>query len=227
MVIIAGMDEAGRGPMLGPIVFAIVVVNEQQNLFLEKNGINDSKQLTKKKREILYDIIVENCEFYFIMDIKAKDIDFQRSTGLTLNQIEVNAFQKILKKYKGKLDKLYIDAADVNENRFGLNFKDLTSANIISEHKADSMYCVVGAASILAKVTRDRFVDEIQYEMNQFDPELPKVGSGYPNNITKNFVREYYRKYNKLAPCVRKSWKSSINILNEFKGPEQASLDDF
>ena len=112
--------------------------------------VRDSKKCSPKRREILAKQIKEIALEYEILVIPASDIDDMRRV-MTLNEIEVNAFIKVIKKLKPEI--CYVDSADVNEERFakdilsGLTFK----TNIISKHKADDIYPVVSAASILAK----------------------------------------------------------------------------
>ena len=110
---ICGVDEAGRGPVIGPLVVAGVIFNNELKLIDFK--VKDSKKLTPKRREILAMIIKQNCINYEILVIPAKDIDDMRKV-MNLNEIEVNAFSKIIKKLKPEI--CFVDSADVNEKRF-------------------------------------------------------------------------------------------------------------
>jgi len=210
---ISGVDEAGRGPVFGPLVIAGVSFKDENNL--RKYGIKDSKQLTPKKREELSIKIKKICLDYKILVISARDIDDMRKV-MTLNEIEVNGFSQIIKKLKPKI--CYVDSVDVNEKRFGRTIQsNLTfKLEIISEHKADEKYAVVGAASIIAKTKRDEIIKEIEKELTK---KLNKpLGSGYPADpITQDFLHSWFRKYGKLPPYVRHSWKTSKNILNQNK----------
>jgi ribonuclease HII len=142
---------------------------------------------------------------------------------MTLNEIEVNGFAKVIKKLRPEI--VYVDSADVNEKRFGndilnnLSFKP----EIISKHKADDIYPVVSAASILAKTKRDEDVRRIGVELeNKLNMPL---GSGYPADpITIRFLRAWVDKYGKLPPYTRHSWKTAMNIL---KVNSTKKLDDF
>jgi ribonuclease HII len=129
-----------------------------------------------------------------------------------------------LKPYVDKINELQLDAADVNEQRFGNNFKDIFSGKIISKHKGDSLFVSVGAASILAKVQRDHEIIRLQENMKKFDPTLPSFGSGYPTDA-KPFLRAFVKKYKKLPEIARKSWKTSSKILKEELDPKQTALD--
>ena len=217
---ICGTDEAGRGPVLGPLVVAGVMFDEEKKL--NNLSVKDSKKLTPRKRESLSRAIRENSAVYEILVIPARDIDDMRKV-MTLNEIEVNAFVKVIKKLKPRI--CYVDSADVNEERFGknissgLNFK----AKIISRHKADDIYPVVSAASILAKTRRD-------YEIRIISNELEKkinlpLGSGYPADpITRNFLISWLKEYGKLPPYTRHSWKTAQNLLMD---KNIKKLDDY
>lgn len=218
------MDEAGRGPAIGPLVFGLVLVSKKQENELKEKGIKDSKALTLKQREQYKKIIEENAFEFATLQLSAGEIDDQRAQGINLNQIEVIAFKNLLKPYADKIDELQLDAADVNEQRFGNNFKDIFTGKIISKHKGDSLFIAVGAASILAKVQRDHEIIRLQENMKEFDPTLPSFGSGYPTDA-KPFLRAYVAKYKELPEIARKSWKTCSKILKEELDPKQTTLD--
>ena len=115
---ISGVDEAGRGPVFGPLVIAGVSFKDDDNL--RKYGIKDSKQLTAIKREEILKRIKKICIDYKILVISARDIDDMRKV-MTLNEIEINGFSQIIKKLKPKI--CYVDSVDVNEKRFGRNLQ--------------------------------------------------------------------------------------------------------
>ena len=142
---------------------------------------------------------------------------------MTLNEIEVNAFSKVIDKLKP--DICYVDAADVNEKRFGKNILSRLSfkPKIISRHKADDTYLVVGAASILAKTTRDEIVRKIAADLEK-KLNLP-LGSGYPADpITKKFLKTWVETYGKLPAHVRYSWKTAQKLM---KNSTMRTLDDY
>jgi ribonuclease HII len=217
---ICGVDEAGRGPCFGPLVVAGILVENDAELV--RIGVNDSKQLTPKKREQLAPQITRLATKYELIILPATDIDDLRKT-MTINQLEVFAFSKIIEKLKP--DICYVDAADVNEERFGrdilshLSFKP----QMISRHKADEMYPIVGAASILAKVTRDDHVRRIAQEL---EPKLNlPFGSGYPADpVTKKFLETWVSRFGSLPPYVRRSWETCQKLMNEQKTKR---LDEF
>jgi ribonuclease HII len=183
---LAGIDEAGRGPVLGPMVIAAVVVDERNVPKLEELGVKDSKRLTPRRREKLFDEIIYLLDDYVVLELWPEEIDSREGT---LNEFEVENFVKALNSLKVKPDVIYIDAADVKEARFGeeigkrLNFK----AEIVAEHKADDKFVPVSAASILAKVTRDRAIEKLKGRYGE-------IGSGYPSDPrTRAFLESYYR----------------------------------
>ena len=217
---ICGVDEAGRGPVFGPLVIAGALFEDDSDLV--KLNVRDSKKIAPKRREYLAEIIKKIAVNYEILTISASDIDDMRKV-MTLNEIEVNAFSKVVDKLKP--DICYVDAADVNERRFG---KDILlgvsfKPKMISKHKADDTYPIVGAASILAKTTRDEIVHKLAADLEK---KLNlSLGSGYPADpITKKFLKTWVETYGELPPHVRHSWKTAQNLV---KGNNIRKLDDF
>jgi ribonuclease HII len=217
---ICGVDEAGRGPVIGPLVIA--GVSYEDDSFLIKYNIRDSKKITPKTREMLANKIKKSAITYEILTINASDIDDMRKV-MTLNELEVNAFSQVIKKLEPEL--CFVDAADVNEKRFG---KEILSRltykpTIISKHKADELYPIVGAASILAKTTRDEHVQQIATQL-QKKLSLP-LGSGYPADpVTKKFLKTWLETYKELPHHVRHSWKTAQQLL---KNSKMKKLDDY
>jgi ribonuclease HII len=207
---ICGLDEAGRGPVIGPLV--ISGVNFKNDIELIDNNVCDSKKISPKKREILSRRIEEIAVKYETIIISASEIDKMLKV-MTLNEIEVNIFGKIINILKP--DFCYVDAADVNEIRFGENIQKRLSfkTEIISKHKADYIYPIVGAASILAKTKRDKEIALIEQELRK-KLNIP-LGSGYPADpYTQLFLRKWLKKFGELPPYTRHSWKTSKNLLN-------------
>ena len=217
---ICGVDEAGKGPVLGPLVVAGVCFSDEG--FINNLGVKDSKKHTPRKRQLFEKVIKQHAASYEILIIPASDIDDMRKV-MTMNEIEVFAFTKVIKKLKPDL--CYVDAADVNENRFGESIgKHLSKkTEIISKHKADDLFPIVSAASILAKTRRDA-------EMEKIAETLEKrinrpLGSGYPADpITKDFLETWVKTYKKLPPHTRKSWNTAKKLINTYKTKR---LDDF
>lgn len=210
---ICGIDEAGRGPVIGPLVISGVTFEDDSELI--KLRVRDSKKITSKRREKLAEKIRETAIDYEILVIPASHIDDMRKV-MTLNEIEVNAFSKIIEKLRPET--CFVDSADVNNERFGNNILSRLSftLNIISKHKADEIYPIVGAASILAKTVRDEKIRKIAKDLEK-QLDIP-LGSGYPADpITQKFLRKWVEKYGELPPNVRRSWKTAQKILKEHR----------
>ncbi|AEF95926.1 ribonuclease HII [Methanotorris igneus] len=213
--IIIGIDEAGRGPVLGPMVVAGVAVEEDKIKELEDLGVKDSKQLTKNQRKKLFQLIGEMGKVKTII-IEPEKLDELMKTK-SLNKIELNAFSKIangfLKEIEGNFE-IYVDACSSNAKAFAnqLRAKMIDkSPKIIAEHKADEKYPIVSAASIIAKVTRDEIIES-------YKKEYGEIGSGYPSDPkTINFLKKYVEEFGELPKIARKSWKTAKRILEENK----------
>ncbi len=219
---ICGVDEAGRGPMIGPMVICGVVIDPDSIQELQKLGTRDSKTLSPLRRIALCKKIKKIAVATRFRSISAADID-KRRKHTTLNEIEVDEFVSILRELQPKT--IYLDAADVKADRFGRVIGEksglsVKGAVIISEHKADSKYPIVSAASILAKVERDRVISRLHEKYGDF-------GSGYPADPkTVEFVKDLVRNNKKLPPIIRKSWNSITRIIDD-ESTKQAALDSF
>lgn len=205
-MLICGVDDAGRGSMLGPLVIAGIIISKKDIPKLSKLGVKDSKQLTPKSREELYKKIIALVDNYYVTKISPKIIDASVSKH-NLNHLEAKYMAKVISKLNP--DTSYVDSCDVNPKRFGKEIAKLSKhKKICSYHHADSRFIVVSAASIIAKVTRDRAILKLR---KNYD-----LGSGYPSDSkTIDFVASYY-KINQVLPIfVRKSWKPTQQILNK------------
>lgn len=195
---ILGIDEAGRGSVLGPMVIAGVIVPEKMEKVLERMGVKDSKRLTPNRRTILSRKLRKMFD-YEIVVISAREIDELRASGVNLNEIEKNAMESILLKLKP--EKAIVDAVDVKSERFQENLCNDTGIDVIAEHKADDKYIEVSAASIIAKAERDSHIAEINREFIKSGG----IGSGYPSDpTTKKFLENYT--YDEMPDFVRRSW---------------------
>jgi ribonuclease HII len=203
---ICGVDDAGRGSMLGPLVIAGISLNKTDIPKLSLLGVKDSKQLTPKSREELYKKIIALVDDYYVAKISPKTIDVSVENH-NLNHLEAKHMAKVISKLNPDIS--YVDSCDVNPHRFGKEIALLSNnKNIRSYHHADSRFVVVSAASIIAKVTRDRTIEKLRKNHD--------VGSGYPSDSkTVNFVKSFYQTNHTLPIFVRKSWKPTQKILNE------------
>lgn len=144
MQLICGVDEAGRGPVIGSLVIAGALFYEDQINSLIEMGVKDSKLLSPVKRRTLFKEIEKLSLKYVVTKIKPFEID-QAVFKKGLNILEAKIMAEIIKELSPNI--AYVDAPDVNERRFGNNIKERISVptNIVSEHHADSKYVVVGA----------------------------------------------------------------------------------
>ena len=192
-----GVDEAGRGSVLGPLVVAAVRAGSDDALIEMK--VKDSKKLSPGARERLYDLIVKECEISVIC-AAADEIDEKRKT-MSLNEIELTMFVEACSAIPSPI--VYADCPDVNEAGFskemGMRMK---GTEIVAKHKADDTYPIVSAASIIAKVTRDRMIAEIQKELGKV------IGSGYPSDhYTMEFIEKWIKENGRPPPHTRCSWE--------------------
>ena len=201
---ICGVDEAGRGPVMGPLVVCAVYVEDDAPLM--EIGVKDSKKLTPKTRERMYDRIIDSVDDYHLEIASASDIDRMMAVK-SLNVIELEMFAKAVS--KRPVSSIYADCPDVNESRFSTELSSLVEGeNVIGKHKADDTYPVVSAASIVAKVTRDRMIEEIA---DRFGAD---IGSGYPSDRkTMDFIEDWIRKNGSPPPDVRRSWEPVKKLL--------------
>lgn len=214
---IAGIDEAGKGPVIGPMCIGGVMIDDAKVNTLKNLGVADSKKLSPKKRVQLAGQIEKYSEKVFVLEVSAEQIDELR-TLMSMNDIMVMAFSKVLEQLHPET--AYADAADVNEERFGIklleeyrknNPEKAKSLTVVSKHRADASYPIVSAASIVAKVRRDQLIEELKNE-NGVD-----FGSGYPSDPkTKRFLADWYDKHREFPDFVRHSWKTAENVIKNF-----------
>jgi len=216
--IIVGIDEAGRGPVIGPMVLCAYAIDKNLEDELVKIGVKDSKLLSPKKRSELYSKIEQLSTKIKVKHLSAAEIDELRKR-FTLNEIEQKIMIKLVKDLKFIPSEIYIDAVDVNAKRYGDAFKkEFSQSKIISKHQADKYYPVVSAASIFAKVQRDQAIEEIKQKIGK------NIGSGYPADPqTKKFLRSYYAKNKKFPLFVRESWDTIKKLKKEFAQTKKLS----
>ncbi len=214
MYVICGIDEAGKGSVLGPMVVAGVLAPAMGDVAVI--GVADSKTLSRKRRESLYIGITE--KFYTACTIiSAEEIDRLRAE-ITMNDIVARAHADVIRKLS--CDTAFVDACDVNAERYGRTVSAYVGGgcSIVSEHKADVRFPVVSAASVVAKVTRDRCIERLHEEFGNF-------GSGYPSDVyTIQFLEKYLIEFGTPPSCARSSWETTRRIRERLS---QASLFDF
>jgi ribonuclease HII len=211
---ICGVDEAGKGSVLGPMVVAAVGVADEASL--ADLGLKDSKLLSEKERERLYPLIRKRCKVATVK-LDAHEIDAIRNE-MTLNQAVARAHARVISKLSPTC--AYVDACDVNIFRYAemVRCNLEKECEIVSEHHADQKYAVVSAASIIAKVTRDRAVRTLAKKYGE-------IGSGYPSDpVTIRYLSGYIDEHRLPPPIARKSWKTVSALLAK---KSQSSLGDF
>ena len=207
---LVGVDEAGRGPVLGPLVVGICMVPNDDEALLEKQGVKDSKFLSPRRRQELHDWFQHTASergwFGGTVEFTAHDIDMALQND-GLNWLEVRGFQQALELLPSKdYLEVILDACDVNAQRFanrvcqGLAEWPWHGASVVAEHKADSNHLVVAMASIIAKHERDRRVEEIGHRAG-----FP-VGSGYPSDPTTKAALPMLCLQEGIDVDVRWSW---------------------
>jgi ribonuclease HII len=228
--LVAGLDEAGRGAALGPLVIAVVVLDPKTEKYLLELGVKDSKKVTKLARERLAPMIKQHSVFCSTLYISAQEIDERRRSGENLNKIELNSMVQLIDMMQHAspypyqhgiaphLGRVVVDSVDGNSERFGSSIETLVEqklqCTLLSEHQADQNHAAVAAASIVAKVERDTAMQSIGAVLGV------SIGSGYPSDsTTRAFLEQYYTdraqeqsgehvsSKNTQRPYVRHSWR--------------------
>lgn len=199
-----GCDEAGRGPVIGPMVVAVVCGDSEP---MRRIGVRDSKALSERTRELMYDRIFKAASSVEFIIVGEEEIDRSTFRG-ELNLLEAKTISRLIKKE----NEYVIDCPDVNEERFSRLLTELSgNEKITSKHKADVEFPLVSAASIIAKVIREREISKIKEELGDF-------GSGYPaDERTVSFLRDYFKRNRKLPPHVRRSWKTVDAVTSKLE----------
>lgn len=221
-MIVVGIEEAGRGPVIGPLVMVITSIDKDKEEELVSMGVKDSKLLTPSQRYDLFDKIKLKLKGYKIVIISPKEIDKTLETeGTNLNFLEADTSVKLIKDMSNnlKIDRVILDCPSTNTSAYRDYVKHKLKdpkIEIIAEHKADVLYPIVSAASILAKVTRDNEVKKIRGQIGI------DFGSGYPSDPkTVKFLEENYDKYDDI---FRKTWVSYKRHVNK---KNQNTLDSY
>ncbi len=217
-MLICGIDEAGRGPVIGPMCICSVILDAAGAAKLKEMGVRDSKKLTRARREFLETHIKELSVEWKLSVISPAEIDFLRKKK-SLNQIEAESMAGLIESHSMRPDKVIVDATDPTAENFGAGIRNVLIERgsfvpeIVSEHKADDHYIEVSAASVLAKVERDRIIESIRIEYGE-------IGSGYPSDeITMEYLKKASRAGD-LPAFVRRSWTSA-------KRGNQTTLGEF
>jgi len=204
MTKVLGIDEAGRGPVIGPLIIAGVMIEDGKEA--ELGAVKDSKLLKHKDRVSLYHQITAHSEFK-IIEVSPREIDEaldENNKEMNLNWLEAHKQTEIINHFNQ--DIVVIDCPHPVPKKFEEYLKKLISKKNIKyivEHKADVNYPICSAASIVAKVRREE-------EMARIQKQYGDTGPGYPANpATQKFIKENWKKHPEI---FRKSWSTFKNI---------------
>ena len=219
MTKIIGIDDAGRGPVLGPMILAGVLIEEKDNGILQELGAKDSKLLTPIKRKQVKEKIINQFKYHIE---QSEPIEIDESTNL--NYLEAIKAAKIVNKLTEDLEepvRVIIDCPSVNLESWSEDVQKLIKkpeiVSLSCEHKADANHPSVSAGSIVAKERREDEVYRLKRELNV------DFGSGYPSDPkTKEFIAENFNKP-EYKSLIRFSWKT-VKKLIEAKEANQQKL---
>ena len=217
-----GVDEAGRGPVIGPLIVCAISIPSSDYNILREIGARDSKALSKSRRESIYKLIyeeaIERNWNIGIIECEPFRIDHNNSVS-NLNELEVTLFSEAIKNSNDddESGSIFLDACDVNQERFGNNVRTKlgplwSNWRIISEHSMDSSNALVAASSIVAKVTRDVTMQELSKDIGI------DLGSGYPSDPkTRSSINELITGKNP-HDCLRWTWSTVRRAWEEMYG---------
>jgi len=220
-----GIDDAGRGPVIGPMLLCGVLIESEKEKELKELGAKDSKLLTPAQREKLAEIIKKEVKMFRTKMITPSEIDTGMGIGLNLNQVEalasamiINEITEHLSEEEKKNVKIILDCPSINTSGWKnqlLEYVKEKKLEIHCEHKADFNHPVVSAASIIAKVTRDEEIEKIKKQIGI------DFGSGYPSDpYTKAFLKEHVNDFKKER-IFRESWQTWKTARNKSLGVKE------
>jgi ribonuclease HII len=217
-----GSDEAGKGPVLGPMVAAAVRAPPG----LLPDDVDDSKRLSPATRESIAETIRDRDDIAIGVAVVSTDRIDDPETDM--NTLTVAAHAEAVAAVARDGDAVVADAGDVSESRFARRVREgladagsEATVTVNAEHGADESYPLVAAASVVAKVRRDARIDALDEEYAEFGP----VGSGYPSDpTTRDFLSRYVAATGELPDCARASWSTSTDAL---AAAEQSGLSEF
>ena len=227
-----GVDEAGRGPVLGPMVYGIAYAPLSRKQLLVDLGCADSKSLTEEKRDVIFDKICDNSDKmgWAIDSISPNFIAncMYRRSKTSLNEVSMNSAIALIRKTLDAgvfVSEIYVDTVGKPE-KYQAKLEDIfPGIKITVAKKADSTYPIVSAASICAKVSRDHAIRAWQFRETENETEY---GSGYPNDpATKTWLADNVDPIFGFPQLVRFSWSTAEKILEskaipvEWEDPEE------
>ena len=215
--LIGGVDEAGRGSVIGPLVVAGISIGKNGISRLHKLGIRDSKTLTSTARENFFGNIVELANSLYVSKIHCHEVDsYVFFNGL--NELEAIGMAEVINNINAT--RVYVDACDINLERYKNSIKKYLwtpKPKIYCLHHADCLNVVVSAASIVAKIIRDNEVQRIRKIYHD-------IGSGYPSDKkTMFFIKKWVTQYKSAPHFARKSWRP-LRIMLECESTQKNHL---
>lgn len=220
-----GIDEAGRGPVLGPMVYACAYWDKNMEKDIESHfGFADSKKLSSETRENMYNSINEYSYLikYEKIVFSPEELSFKmlERQKISLNKISQSAAADLIRKVLDKgynLKNVFVDTVGPPKQYQELLKSKFPHLNITVEAKADAKYPTVSTASIVAKVTRDKIVEKWEYK-EKGESFSTNTGSGYPSDpYTTQWLKENYNEVFGYPSFARFSWKTISNIFKENK----------
>ncbi len=222
-MLVIGIDDAGRGPLIGPMILAGVLLDKNTETALKKYRIRDSKLIQHKERIKLAKIIKESSIAFHIVKTNPEEIDSSIKKGTNLNTLEAIKTAEIINELNNKKQKIkvIIDCPSTNIQAWKktlLHFiESKDNLTIICEHKADVNHLSVSAASIIAKVTREEEIEKLKKQYGDF-------GSGYPSDPkTQEYLKSKGKEFSHIG-IFRKSWQTWKALYPE---KEQTTLGNF
>ncbi len=227
MALILGIDDAGRGPLIGPMILAGVLLKKEDEKFLKSEGVADSKQLAHPVRVNLAGLIKDTAIDFKVVATSAEQIDHALHSGINLNVLEAIKTAEIINYLtEGKKEKIFVivDCPSVNTKAWRATLlgyiKNPDNIDLHCEHKADVNHASVSAASILAKVAREEEIAKIRSEYEKYG----NIGSGYPSDpVTQAFLKKRGKEL-RDSGLFRKTWATWKEL---FPDKKQMTLGDF
>ncbi len=212
METLLGIDEAGRGSVIGPLVVGGFLVRADQLDALRATGAKDSKALSPARRDAVYARLGTVGRRWTVL-LTPKEIDRYVARG-GLNELEARAFARLVR--RARPDRALVDACDANADRFGRAVEGFAGGTVpvFARHHADRDDVLVGAASIVAKVSRDRAIARLQARIGT------PVGSGYPSDpTTVAHLRAHAATGAPFPDYVRRSWATTKRVKRAVRAP--------
>lgn len=212
--IVVGIDESGRGPVIGPLAICAYACPEESLAEFKANGVKDSKLLSPAGRNKLYPQL-KTC-IHICRQVSAAELTAAMEKKISLNELEAQVCGELLNELekKTKFETVYVDSPDSIPAKYSQRIKKYYhgSAELIAENKADVTYPVVSAASIVAKVERDAEIEKIKKIVGE------DFGSGYPADpVTQKFMQRRHADPT-VQEFIRHKWKTVTNLKTKQKG---------